>query len=298
MEYLNHNKFANQTNLGWTFSFEANGKYPMIANRIFATKDGAELFITSPTAIPGLILRVIEDPITSKNGAYFVEKDGENSLKLTKIFTGIPDISGKMVTVVVATDNKFYDINDCTYDEQTQTYTPKSGAVAIVNSSVTEAGKYLFLKLGDDKIYINSKDLISLDDYYTKEQINAYLNTINASVNNVENFINSSIGDFDYTQSSTIKEYIDDLYSSLNSSLYNVSTAVDGILDIIGEGVVTSVVSNTQYISVDPSINDAIINASIAESIDSSNFANTALITNGYLDEKLAWVEVEESEIE
>ena len=33
-----NNKFINQTNLGWTFSFEANGKYPMIANRIFATK--------------------------------------------------------------------------------------------------------------------------------------------------------------------------------------------------------------------------------------------------------------------
>lgn len=95
------NKFTNQTNLGWTFSFEANGKYPMIANRIFATKAGAETFInTNVTAIPGLILRVIEDTTAANNGAYLVEKNGETGLKLTRIVTGTLDISGSMVDII------------------------------------------------------------------------------------------------------------------------------------------------------------------------------------------------------
>ena len=95
------NKFINQTNLGWTFSFEANGKYPMIANRIFATKAGAETFIsTNATAIPGLILRVIEDTTAANNGAYLVEKNGETGLKLTRIVTGTLDISGSMVDII------------------------------------------------------------------------------------------------------------------------------------------------------------------------------------------------------
>ena len=100
MAWIDNNKFTNQTNLGWTFAFEANGKYPMIANRIFATKAGAETFIsTNATAIPGLILRVIEDT-AANNGAYLVEKDGETGLKLTRIVTGTLDISGEMIDVI------------------------------------------------------------------------------------------------------------------------------------------------------------------------------------------------------
>ena len=101
------NKFTSQTNLGWTFAFEANGKYPMIANRIFATKAGAEAFIgdttANATAIPGLILRVIEDSTVANNGAYLVEKDLEaaSGLKLTRIVTGTLDISGEMIDVIL-----------------------------------------------------------------------------------------------------------------------------------------------------------------------------------------------------
>ena len=101
MAWIDNNKFISQTNLGWTFAFEANGKYPMIANRIFATKAGAETFInTNATAIPGLILRVIEDTTAANNGAYLVEKNGDTGLKLTRIVTGTLDISGSMVDII------------------------------------------------------------------------------------------------------------------------------------------------------------------------------------------------------
>lgn len=89
---MENNKFENQTNLGWTFAFEANGKYPMIANRIFSTKADIDAFIANVsetgTAIPGLILRVIEDPDTTNNGAYLVEKSDGNNLKLTHLTAG------------------------------------------------------------------------------------------------------------------------------------------------------------------------------------------------------------------
>ena len=105
MAWIDNNKFTNQTNLGWTFAFEANGKYPMIANRIFATKAGAEAFIAdttaNATAIPGLILRVIEDT-AANNGPYLVEKDSKapSGLKLTRIVTGTIDISGEMIDII------------------------------------------------------------------------------------------------------------------------------------------------------------------------------------------------------
>lgn len=90
MAYLNENNaFPGQNNLGWVFTFQPNGKYPVIDNRIFVSKEDALAYINDPTssAIPGLILRVIEDNDIDNNGAYLVEKD-EDMLKLSLLSTG------------------------------------------------------------------------------------------------------------------------------------------------------------------------------------------------------------------
>ena len=61
----------NQSNYGWYKSLEANGRYPIIAKRIYSTLVDAEGFLNDPTAIPGLIIRVVDDT-EENNGAYEV----------------------------------------------------------------------------------------------------------------------------------------------------------------------------------------------------------------------------------
>jgi predicted peptidase len=79
------------------------------------------------------------------------------------------DISGEMIDVVLANDNKYYDKNDCTWDAELEKWIPNQGAESIDDPQVNAEGKYLCLQLNeDDKVYIKSTDLIDLKDYYTK----------------------------------------------------------------------------------------------------------------------------------
>lgn len=61
----------NQSNYGWYKSLEANGRYPIIAKRIYSTLADAQGFLNDPTAIPGVIIRVVDDT-KENNGAYEV----------------------------------------------------------------------------------------------------------------------------------------------------------------------------------------------------------------------------------
>lgn len=68
---------------GWGTQFKAAAKFPVIADRIFATLAEVQAYITSTaadaSAIPGLVLSVIEDG--ANNGAYLVTgTDGNLSL--------------------------------------------------------------------------------------------------------------------------------------------------------------------------------------------------------------------------
>lgn len=84
-----NNKFPTQTNLGWTFTFQPNGKYPVIDNRIFNTLEDVSTYLNDLTssAIPGLILRVINDPDPDNNGAYLISYDDQNNLTYTMLST-------------------------------------------------------------------------------------------------------------------------------------------------------------------------------------------------------------------
>ena len=186
MAYLDeNNNFKGQNNLGWVFTFQPNGKYPVIDNRIFATKAGAEAYIADPTssAIPGLILRVIEDT-TANNGAYLVEKDGETGLKLTRIVTGTLDISGEMINVIQYNGDASYEAGFYNKaDGSGEPWVPSENAQPIEDAQVNEDGKYLCLVLNEtDKVYIKSTDLIDLTDYYTKDQVDEKINMLDSSV--------------------------------------------------------------------------------------------------------------------
>jgi hypothetical protein len=74
-------KTDKQVNYGFGLSFEATGKAPVVAKRIWKTLADAQAYVDSATdtAIAGLQLTVINDTDASKNGVYFVkEAAGEN----------------------------------------------------------------------------------------------------------------------------------------------------------------------------------------------------------------------------
>lgn len=80
MAYTEH-KTGSQVNYGWNLTWEATGKFPIIAKRIWKTLADAQGYVDDPksTATEGLILSVISDPNPSNNGAYFVASIGDGS---------------------------------------------------------------------------------------------------------------------------------------------------------------------------------------------------------------------------
>lgn len=83
MPYTNGQyKTPAQSNINWVQTWEMTVGAPAIAKRIYDTKAHAEAFLSDPTAIAGLILRVVADSTTSNNGSYeIVDNSGTLGLK-------------------------------------------------------------------------------------------------------------------------------------------------------------------------------------------------------------------------
>lgn len=80
MAYTEH-KTTGQVNYGWNLTWEATGKFPIIAKRIWKTLADAQGYVDDPsgTACEGLVLSVINDPTPSNNGVYFVQSIGNGT---------------------------------------------------------------------------------------------------------------------------------------------------------------------------------------------------------------------------
>lgn len=81
MAYDYEYKTPLQVDYGWGITFNATGKIPLESKRIFLTKEMAQKYIDNKddSAIPGIIISVINDSITDNNGAYFVKKVADDS---------------------------------------------------------------------------------------------------------------------------------------------------------------------------------------------------------------------------
>lgn len=81
MAYDYEYKMPLQVDYGWGLSLNMTGKSPAISKRIFLTKEMAQKYIDNKddSAIPGIIISVINDSITDNNGAYFVKKVADDS---------------------------------------------------------------------------------------------------------------------------------------------------------------------------------------------------------------------------
>ena len=66
-----------QNNKPWTLTWKASGRYPIVADRIFATLADAQAYVddvsATASATGGLIISVINDETAKNNGVYYVK---------------------------------------------------------------------------------------------------------------------------------------------------------------------------------------------------------------------------------
>ena len=86
-----------QSNYGWSLTWDAAGRYPIIAKRRFKTLTDAQSFVndtsSTATATEGLIISVFNDTIKN-NGVYWVEYVANNDQSYGEIHN-----TGKLVKV-------------------------------------------------------------------------------------------------------------------------------------------------------------------------------------------------------
>lgn len=178
--------YKDMTNeIGWGATFSSTGRAPVIGNRIFPTLSDLNNYVTSQnsTAIAGVILGVVADPVDANNGVYQVtfvdttlidptdntilfwdETNDRSNLQVTKLGTGsvvndrgvqsgavvegfFATISGEEYFVTKTGENTYTYVDD---QGQTQTYTYQGETVHT----------YILLNLVDgDKVYINADSL-------------------------------------------------------------------------------------------------------------------------------------------
>ena len=109
--YYDYEKnFDTQSNYGWGLSFNMTGKVPAIHKRIFDTLEGAQAFADNynDSAIPGLLLSIVNDENNKNNGVYFIKKiksnETDTSAELVKLGTDISEIEEK-INILIGEDN-------------------------------------------------------------------------------------------------------------------------------------------------------------------------------------------------
>lgn len=70
-------KTLKQNNTSWPLTFKASNRFPIVANRVFATLEKAQQYIddtaADASAYPGIVLAVVQDTIAKNNGVYYVQ---------------------------------------------------------------------------------------------------------------------------------------------------------------------------------------------------------------------------------
>lgn len=80
-----------QNNKPWTLTWKASGRYPMVADRIYATLADAQAYVDDLTATasatPGLVLSVVNDG--KNNGIYYVQSIAQAATETTEFVPGV-----------------------------------------------------------------------------------------------------------------------------------------------------------------------------------------------------------------
>lgn len=142
-------------------------------------------------------------------------------------------------------------------------------------------------KLGDTKI--------ALQDYYTKEETDEIVENLDSSIN--DRIINEveEIND-------RIDEEVEKINNHIDSSVAEINDEIDEIKDQLENGVVSSVATDTEYMTVDPNQGDVNINAAVVKATD-TEYENIpgkqGLATAGWVEERLEqynWIEIDDAQ--
>ena len=104
MTEVDYNKLQR---VGWGFKLDPNKKDHVIAKRVWDTKADMLEYLADPnsSAVPGLILVVLNDPNTDNNGAYLVkEVIGLNGITSLTERSVIPLATGKLENITLSED--------------------------------------------------------------------------------------------------------------------------------------------------------------------------------------------------
>ena len=65
-------KTLKQSNTTWPSTFKASNRFPIVANRVFATLEKAQQYVddtaADASAYKGIVLAVVEDSVAKNNG--------------------------------------------------------------------------------------------------------------------------------------------------------------------------------------------------------------------------------------
>ena len=206
---MSEQKFISAANLfGWGQSFNATGKFPLIAKRVWNTYDDMIAFVsdTSDVCPAGVVLTVINDTDSKKNGAYFVAscptlENPELPVDVQKIGSGeklvvdtyadalvlaIEDNIGAAIYVKTETEAGkpgLYIVSGVSTLERLGTTTATgdlTGDVTALQGSVEQLGKDI--KAVDEKV-----DAIDLTPYAVASDVETALNNkVDSSVYTVD----------------------------------------------------------------------------------------------------------------
>ena len=94
-------KTLKQSNTTWPSTFKASNRFPIVANRVFATLANAQAYVddtaADASAYAGIVLAVVQDTIAKNNGVYYVQSHAVETDDLENYPNGI--IPGKLVKV-------------------------------------------------------------------------------------------------------------------------------------------------------------------------------------------------------
>lgn len=136
--------FNGMTKYGWPLTFQMTGKFPLLAKRIFPTYAAAKAYIDNlnDTAIPGIILTVVEDTTESNNGAYFVKsvelsEVAPNGLSLVKMGSETVSDLQALTQRVKNLEDKVFKVVLTTGQFNESTYVPETSTIPNLDPDVT-----------------------------------------------------------------------------------------------------------------------------------------------------------------
>lgn len=219
-------KTNKQVNYGFPLTFNASGKFPIIAKRIWNTYEDALDWVNdvNEAAVAGLQLSVINDEDPKKNGIYFVAKIGTGSddAELVKVGdgTGAEAVDTYAEALLLANEDNMGQI----LYVKTSTYKKGDGYTSVkAEADVDAEGKIV-------AEYAAGPYIVTGDGAVAKLGTTSASGDIAGDVENLKGRMSTAEGEIDALQTA-----VGDANSGLVKGLADANSAIDEIEKTVGE---------------------------------------------------------------